>query len=91
MLGDIFPKVRSFADAVKSATALLAIGISLFHLYTGAFGIFEAYMMRSVHLMTLLTLAFLFYPASKKWSREKSTRPLQSAGARSLARHAGWK
>jgi TRAP transporter 4TM/12TM fusion protein len=72
MFGDIFPRVRSFTDAVKFATALLAIGISSFHLYTGAFGIFEAYMMRSVHLMTLLTLAFLFYPASKKWSREKS-------------------
>ena len=74
MLGDIFPKVRSFADAVKFSTAVIAIAISSFHLYTGAFGIFEAYMMRSVHLMTLLTLAFLFYPTSKKWSREKSAK-----------------
>jgi len=72
MLGDIFPKVRSFADAVKFSTAVIAIAISSFHLYTGAFGIFEAYLMRSVHLMTLLTLAFLFYPASKQWSRKKS-------------------
>jgi TRAP transporter 4TM/12TM fusion protein len=72
MLGDIFPKVRSIAGAVKFSTAVLAIAISSFHLYTGAFGIFEAYLMRNVHLMTLLTLAFLLYPASKKWSPKKS-------------------
>jgi TRAP transporter 4TM/12TM fusion protein len=46
----------------------LSVGISLFHLYTGAFGTFEAYSQRFIHLMTLMTLTFLVYPASGKWS-----------------------
>jgi TRAP transporter 4TM/12TM fusion protein len=68
----IFPKPVSLVSAIKLTAAVIAIVISIFHLYTGAFGIFEAYRMRSIHLMTLLTLAFLYWPASKKWSRKKS-------------------
>ncbi len=45
----------------------IGVGISLFHLYTGAFGTLEAYSQRFVHLLTLMTLSFLIYPASKKW------------------------
>ncbi|MGD2272137.1 MAG: TRAP transporter fused permease subunit [Desulfobacterales bacterium] len=68
----IFPKPVSLVSAIKLTAAVIAIVISIFHLYTGAFGIFEAYRMRSIHLMTLLTLAFLYWPVSKKWSRKKS-------------------
>jgi TRAP transporter 4TM/12TM fusion protein len=68
----IFPKPTSIINAIKLAAALIAIGISGFHLYTGAFGIIEAYGMRTIHLMTLMTLAFLYWPASRKWSKEKS-------------------
>ena len=68
----VFPKPNSLVGAIKMFAALLALAISFFHLYTGAFGILEAYQMRSVHLMTLMTLAFLLWPASKKWAREKS-------------------
>jgi TRAP transporter 4TM/12TM fusion protein len=50
----------------------IGVGISLFHLYTGAFGTLEAYSQRFVHLLTLMTLAFLIYPASKKWSPAKN-------------------
>ena len=57
---------------VKAVAAFIAICISAFHLYTGAFGIIQAYEMRTIHLMTLMTLAFLYWPASKKISREKS-------------------
>jgi TRAP transporter 4TM/12TM fusion protein len=68
----IFPKPVSLAKGLQLIAALIAIAISLFHLYTGAFGILEAYQMRAIHLMTLLTMAFLIWPTSKKWSREKS-------------------
>ena len=68
----IFPKPTSLVNAIKLSAALIAIGISVFHLYTGAFGIIEAYGMRTIHLMTLMTLTFLYWPASKKWSKEKS-------------------
>ena len=57
---------------VKASAATIAICISLFHLYTGAFGIIQAYAMRTIHLMTLLTLAFLYWPLSKKVAKEKT-------------------
>jgi TRAP transporter 4TM/12TM fusion protein len=67
-----FPKPISLVNIIKLSASIIAIGISIFHLYTGAFGIVEAYAMRTIHLMTLLVLAFLYWPASKKWSVEKS-------------------
>ncbi len=66
-----FPKPTSLINVIKLCAAIIAISISVFHLYTGAYGIIEAYGMRTIHLMTLLTLAFLYWPASKKWSKEK--------------------
>jgi TRAP transporter 4TM/12TM fusion protein len=68
----IFPKPTSLVNAIKLSAALIAIGISVFHLYTGAFGIIEAYGMRTIHLMTLMILTFLYWPTSKNWSKEKS-------------------
>jgi TRAP transporter 4TM/12TM fusion protein len=68
----LFPKPTSLVNAIKLSAALIAIGISVFHLYTGAFGIIEAYGMRTIHLMTLMILTFLYWPASKMWSKEKS-------------------
>jgi len=72
MEGPVFPKPTSLVNAVKLGAALIAIGISCFHLYTGAFGVIEAYGMRTVHLMTLMSLAFLFWPACRKWPERKS-------------------
>jgi TRAP transporter 4TM/12TM fusion protein len=61
----VFHKPSDFVDFIKLLAALIALAISSFHLYTGAFGIIEAYGMRTIHLMTLLTLAFLYWPAVK--------------------------
>ena len=73
-MGD--PKPKEIADfltqALKIIIGCIGVGISLFHLYTGAFGTLEAYSQRFVHLLTLMTLAFLTYPASKKWSRGRN-------------------
>lgn len=52
----------------KQFISLIAVALSLFHLYAGAFGVFETMMQRSVHILTLLALAFLVLPASKKLS-----------------------
>jgi len=52
----------------KGIVAVIGIGISLFHLYTGGFGVVEAYMQRTIHLMSLMTLAYLTFPTNKKWS-----------------------
>lgn len=40
--------------------------IGLFHLYTSAFGAFEAYLQRNIHLGLVLPLAFIMYPMSRK-------------------------
>lgn len=50
----------------KPIIGCIAVSLSLFHLYAGAFGVFETMMQRSVHILTLLALAFLVLPASKK-------------------------
>ncbi len=68
----IFPGPYNLLSISKAFAALIALSISCFHLYTGAFGIIEAYGMRTVHLMTLMTLAFLYWPFSKKLP-EKTT------------------
>ncbi|MEI8145121.1 MAG: TRAP transporter fused permease subunit [Alphaproteobacteria bacterium] len=44
--------------------ATAAVLASLFHLWTGGFGFFEPREQRSLHLLLLLPLAFVLYPAS---------------------------
>jgi TRAP transporter 4TM/12TM fusion protein len=60
------------AKVLKVLIGCIGVGISLFHLYTGAMGTLEAYSQRFVHLLTLMTLAFLIYPTSKNWSAAKN-------------------
>lgn len=50
----------------------LAVGISLFHLYTGAFGVFESMLQRPIHLFSLMTLAFLTCPTSERLPKRLS-------------------
>lgn len=42
--------------------SIFAVSIALFHLYTGAFGIFDYLTQRPVHLLTLTALCFCIYP-----------------------------
>ncbi len=62
----------SLIAATKWLVVVIGVGISLFHLYTGAFGIVEAYMQRTIHLMSLMTLAFLLFPTRKSWPAERN-------------------
>jgi len=64
--------IHNSTKILKIAIGAIGVGISLFHLYTGAFGTLESYSQRVVHLLTLMTLSFLIYPASKKWSPRKN-------------------
>ena len=57
---------------IKGLIFVLGVGISLFHLYTGGFGVVEAYMQRTIHLMALMTLAFLTFPSVKSWSSARN-------------------
>lgn len=62
----------TLVKVTKVLIASIGISISLFHLYTGAFGVFDAYLQRSVHLMTLMSLAFLCKPSFPKWTAERN-------------------
>jgi TRAP transporter 4TM/12TM fusion protein len=51
---------------VAKITALIAVGMSSYHLFTGSFGAPEALLHRSIHLLFTLVLVFLINPLSKK-------------------------
>ncbi len=60
--------------AARWAIGTLAVSLSVFHLWAGAFGAFESMLQRTVHLMTLLALAFLTVPCSRRLSRAAAER-----------------
>ncbi len=63
---------RSLAGNLKKLVTVLAISLSLFQLYTAAFGIYKtAIIHRAVHLTFVLVLFFIIYPASKKNLKSK--------------------
>jgi TRAP transporter 4TM/12TM fusion protein len=53
---------------IAKLIAVVALAMSVFHLYTGAFGALEALLHRSIHLGFTFALVFLIYPFSKKHS-----------------------
>ena len=50
-------------------TAVLALLMACFHIYTSGTGLLETMMQRSIHLFFVMALAFLMYPGSKKRKR----------------------
>ncbi len=44
--------------------------LGLFHIYTAAFGSFESYLQRTIHLTFVLPLAYWLYPATSGGSKE---------------------
>jgi TRAP transporter 4TM/12TM fusion protein len=51
------------SQALRFAVALIAIAMSLYHMYVAAFGPPEALVFRGTHLMFATTLVFLLYPS----------------------------
>ncbi len=58
--------LREFSGWRDTMIGLCLVTIVLFQIYTAAFGIFQPYIQRGVHLLFLLPLAFLLFPATKK-------------------------
>jgi TRAP transporter 4TM/12TM fusion protein len=50
------------AKFLKAVIAIIAIAMSLYHMYVAAFGPPEAYVFRGTHLLFTMTLIFLLYP-----------------------------
>jgi len=57
--------IAKFPGAIAKISSVIAVAMSAYHLYTGAFGTPEALLHRSIHLMFALTLIFMIYPFSK--------------------------
>ena len=63
---DTEARFRQLAGWVAKFVLLIAVGLSLFHLYTAGFGLLNALKQRSVHLSLVLVLVFFLYPGFKK-------------------------
>ena len=64
-------RIRRYNGPWGIAVSGLAIVFSLFQLYASTFSVFDAITLRSWHILFLLTLSFLMYPA---WRGEARTR-----------------
>ncbi|MFJ8235463.1 TRAP transporter permease [Ureibacillus sp. NPDC094379] len=58
--------MRQFSGKLKWIIAIWAIATVGFHLYTAIFGTLEPRMQRAVHVLSLLPVVYLVFPASKK-------------------------
>ncbi|HSD50458.1 MAG TPA: TRAP transporter fused permease subunit [Candidatus Methylomirabilis sp.] len=56
--------MRKLSGVLQWAVIVYACAASLFHLYTAGYGSLEPRLMRGIHLLLLLPLIFLLYPAT---------------------------
>ncbi|HKM39728.1 MAG TPA: TRAP transporter fused permease subunit, partial [bacterium] len=68
---ELGPKIREYKGFLAVIVSLIAIGASLFHLYTAYFGAFFALIQRDIHWLFMGVLIFLLYPATRKSPRDK--------------------
>lgn len=61
---------ESSNNSIRLAVEALAFLLASFHLYTGFMGIFESKLQNGIHLLFVIPLAFLLYPATKKGVQE---------------------
>ena len=64
-------RFRKLSGAPGAVAAGVAVGLSLFQLYTAGTGPLEALKQRSLHLTCIMVLAFLLYPATSRSHRAK--------------------
>ena len=70
---DAESRYRKYTGFWAKAVSVIAIGMSLFHLYTAGFGTLMAMKQRGIHLAFLMALAFLLYPATSKSPKDRPT------------------
>lgn len=63
--------LRKLAGNLGKIAAIIAIAMSLFHLYTAGFGTLLSSKQRSLHIIFAFVLGFIFYPGSKKSKKDK--------------------
>ena len=63
---------RSLPAWLVPAVPAVALGLALFHLYTGAFGAFPNIQQRAPHVGLCLVLALLLYPPARRLARSRA-------------------
>lgn len=63
---DTESNVRKPLGIIAIIISIIAISMSIFHFYTGGFGLWLALKQRALHLAFTLALIFLLYPTTKK-------------------------
>ena len=64
-------RMRQLRGLLSLIGSGIAIALSIFQLYTAGFGALTAMFQRGIHIMLILAIVFLYYPSSKKASRDK--------------------
>lgn len=64
-------KLRKLAGPIGKITVIIAIIMSLFHLYTAGFGTLLSVKQRSLHIIFAFALGFLLFPATKKSKKDR--------------------
>lgn len=64
-------KLRKLAGPIGKITVIIAIIMSLFHLYTAGFGTLLSAKQRSLHIIFAFSLGFLLFPATKKSKKDR--------------------
>src|SRR5699024_10665499 len=69
--GNRAERLRNLKGVVSIVISILAISMSLFHIYTALFGVFESILQRSAHLCFALILVYAIYKQYEKAKGEK--------------------
>ncbi|GAI71579.1 unnamed protein product [marine sediment metagenome] len=64
-IDEYFTSRRKLTGVNYILVVRIGVAMSLFHLYTAGFGLFEAILQRSIHLSFALALTFLLFPFRK--------------------------
>ncbi len=63
--------MRDLKGPIGLFVAAVAVAMAVFHLYTAGFGTIEPREQRSIHLLGMLAIAFLIFPASKQSPQDR--------------------
>ncbi len=65
--------MRKLSGPLKTFIAVWSAAIAVFYMYTAIFGIMQPRMQRGVHMLFLLPMAFILFPATKKSPTDRPT------------------
>ncbi|MDO5718512.1 MAG: TRAP transporter permease [Tissierellia bacterium] len=66
-------RVRKLSGKIALISSIIAIAMSLFHIYTAAFGTLQSLKQRSLHILFAFILGLMLYPARKKGNKNRPT------------------